>query len=140
MAEEEQQAPRKVGFSAAAAGHTNGLTKGSGGALAAAKAAVSGGSRKLIIKNFKAQPKIPDNYAQDTWQKLHEAVSAIESSTSINYDLEELYQAVENLCSYKVSSTLYKQLRQVCEEHVKSQIVQFREYPFNLRRDTYSCH
>lgn len=39
-------------------------------------------------------------------------------------------KAVENLCSYKVSPTLYKQLRQVCEDHVKAQIHQFREYPF----------
>uniref|UniRef100_A0A8C5THS4 Cullin 4A n=1 Tax=Malurus cyaneus samueli TaxID=2593467 RepID=A0A8C5THS4_9PASS len=75
-------------------------------------------------------PKLPDNYTQDTWQKLHEAVGAIQSSISIKYNLEELYQAVENLCSYKVSATLYKQLRQVCEEHVKAQILQFREYPF----------
>lgn len=43
--------------------------------------------------------------------------------------LEHL-KAVENLCSYKVSPTLYKQLRQVCEDHVKAQIQQFREYPF----------
>uniref|UniRef100_A0A8C0U446 Cullin 4A n=1 Tax=Cyanistes caeruleus TaxID=156563 RepID=A0A8C0U446_CYACU len=76
------------------------------------------------------RPKLPDNYTQDTWQKLHEAVGAIQSSISIKYNLEELYQAVENLCSYKVSATLYKQLRQVCEEHVKAQILQFREYPF----------
>lgn len=41
-----------------------------------------------------------------------------------------LFQAVENLCSYKVSPTLYKQLRQVCEDHVQAQIHQFREYPF----------
>lgn len=41
-----------------------------------------------------------------------------------------LLQAVENLCSYKVSPTLYKQLRQVCEDHVQAQIHQFREYPF----------
>lgn len=39
-------------------------------------------------------------------------------------------KAVENLCSYKVSPTLYKQLRQVCEDHVQAQIHQFREYPF----------
>lgn len=39
-------------------------------------------------------------------------------------------KAVENLCSYKVSPTLYKQLRQVCEDHVQGQIHQFREYPF----------
>ncbi|XP_048338355.1 cullin-4A-like, partial [Sphaerodactylus townsendi] len=35
--------------------------------------------------------------------------------------------AVENVCSYNASPTLYKQLRQVCEDHVKSQILQFRE-------------
>ncbi|XP_077153081.1 cullin-4A [Ranitomeya variabilis] len=116
----EQDAQRKGNFSTLV-NHTNGLTKSS--ALAAKPSA----SKKLIIKNFKDKPKLPDNYTQDTWQKLHEAVNAIESSTSIKYNLEELYQAVENLCSYKVSHTLYKQLRQVCEEHMKSQIYQFRE-------------
>ncbi len=45
------------------------------------------------------------------------------------YDLFCLPQAVENLCSYKVSPVLYKQLRQVCEDHVQAQILQFREYP-----------
>ncbi|XP_053163134.1 cullin-4A isoform X5 [Hemicordylus capensis] len=63
---------------------------------------------------------------QETWQKLHEAVRAIQSSTSIKYNLEELYQAVENVCSYKASPVLYKQLQQVCEDHVKAQILQFR--------------
>ncbi|NXT58119.1 CUL4A protein, partial [Pluvianellus socialis] len=87
---------------------------------------------QLPVSSFAERPKLPDNYTQDTWQKLHEAVGAIQSSISIKYNLEELYQAVENLCSYKVSATLYKQLRQVCEDHVKAQILQFREYPFLL--------
>ncbi len=39
-------------------------------------------------------------------------------------------QAVENLCSHKISAKLYKQLRVVCEDHIKAQIEQFREYPF----------
>ena len=39
-------------------------------------------------------------------------------------------QAVENLCSHKVSPTLYQQLRQACEGHVQAQILQFREYPY----------
>ncbi|NWV01122.1 CUL4A protein, partial [Upupa epops] len=130
MADESQKKPHL--------GHTNGLTKTA--SLAAASRAGGGGggggggatasSKKLVIKNLRERPKLPDNYAQDTWQKLHEAVGAIQSSTSIKYNLEELYQAVENLCSYKVSATLYKQLRQVCEDHVQAQIVQFREYPF----------
>uniref|UniRef100_A0A8C3RBM8 Cullin-4B n=1 Tax=Cyanoderma ruficeps TaxID=181631 RepID=A0A8C3RBM8_9PASS len=76
------------------------------------------------------KPKLPENYTDETWQKLKEAVEAIQNSTSIKYNLEELYQAVENLCSYKISANLYKQLRQICEDHIKAQIHQFREYPF----------
>ncbi|KAF1403444.1 Cullin-4A, partial [Spheniscus humboldti] len=138
MADEPQKKPHL----SALVGHTNGLTKPA--SLAAASRAGGGGgggggatasSKKLVIKNFRERPKLPDNYTQDTWQKLHEAVGAIQSSISIKYNLEELYQAVENLCSYKVSATLYKQLRQVCEDHVKAQILQFREYPFLVHRN-----
>ncbi|NWV10755.1 CUL4A protein, partial [Ptilonorhynchus violaceus] len=137
MADELQKKPHL----SALVGHTNGLTKPASLAATATRAAGGGGggatasSKKLVIKNFRERPKLPDNYTQDTWQKLHEAVGAIQSSISIKYNLEELYQAVENLCSYKVSATLYKQLRQVCEEHVKAQILQFREYPFVVHRN-----
>uniref|UniRef100_A0A2K6MDK1 Cullin 4A n=1 Tax=Rhinopithecus bieti TaxID=61621 RepID=A0A2K6MDK1_RHIBE len=92
-----------------------------------AKPGGAGGSQKLDPPN---RPRLPDNYTQDTWRKLHEAVRAVQSSTSIRYNLEELYQAVENLCSHKVSPMLYKQLRQACEDHVQAQILPFREYPF----------
>lgn len=44
-------------------------------------------------------------------------------------DLHLVLQAVENLCSHKISAKLYKQLRAVCEDHIKAQIDQFREYP-----------
>lgn len=47
---------------------------------------------KLPVSHFAERPKLPDNYTQDTWQKLHEAVGAIQSSISIKYNLEELYQ------------------------------------------------
>lgn len=47
---------------------------------------------KLPVSYFTERPKLPDNYTQDTWQKLHEAVGAIQSSISIKYNLEELYQ------------------------------------------------
>ncbi|NXL76906.1 CUL4A protein, partial [Leptocoma aspasia] len=132
--------PQKKSHLSALVGHTNGLTKPASLAATATRSTGGGGggatasSKKLVIKNFRERPKLPDNYTQDTWQKLHEAVGAIQSSISIKYNLEELYQAVENLCSYKVSATLYKQLRQVCEEHVKAQILQFREYPFVMHR------
>ncbi|XP_078403522.1 cullin-4B [Cetorhinus maximus] len=118
MAEEQ----RKNSGCTVLTGHANGLTKST--TFANSK---PGTAKKLVIKNFKDKPKLPDNYTNETWQKLKEAVEAIQKSTSIKYNLEELYQAVENLCSYKVSANLYKQLRQVCEDHIKAQIHQFRE-------------
>uniref|UniRef100_A0A4W5NJW3 Cullin 4A n=1 Tax=Hucho hucho TaxID=62062 RepID=A0A4W5NJW3_9TELE len=125
MAEDIRQ-DKKANFSALTEHNNNGVTKTSG--LASNK---TGASKKLVIKNFKDRPKLADNYTEDTWLKLRDAVGAIQNSTSIKYNLEELYQAVENLCSYKVSPTLYKQLRQVCEDHVQAQLHQFREYPLH---------
>ncbi|KAF7228402.1 cullin-4B [Nothobranchius furzeri] len=105
--------------------HANGLTKTAGSATFSSSK--PGAAKKLVIKNFREKPKLPENYTQETWQKLKEAVEAIQNSTSIKYNLEELYQAVENLCSHKISAKLYKQLRAVCEDHIKAQINQFRE-------------
>uniref|UniRef100_A0A3Q0S5D8 Cullin-4B n=1 Tax=Amphilophus citrinellus TaxID=61819 RepID=A0A3Q0S5D8_AMPCI len=100
--------------------HANGLTKTAGSATFSNSK--PGAAKKLVIKNFREKPKLPENYTQETWQKLKEAVEAIQNSTSIKYNLEELYQAVENLCSHKISAKLYKQLRAVCEDHIKAQI------------------
>ncbi|KAL0973652.1 hypothetical protein UPYG_G00207910 [Umbra pygmaea] len=89
--------------------HANGLTKTAGSSTFSSSK--PGAAKKLVIKNFKEKPKLPENYTQETWQKLKEAVEAIQNSTSIKYNLEELYQAVENLCSHDISAKLYKQLR-----------------------------
>ncbi|XP_018875034.1 cullin-4B isoform X1 [Gorilla gorilla gorilla] len=112
--------------SVASVHHANGLAKSSTTVSSFANSK-PGSAKKLVIKNFKDKPKLPENYTDETWQKLKEAVEAIQNSTSIKYNLEELYQAVENLCSYKISANLYKQLRQICEDHIKAQIHQFRE-------------
>ncbi|KAI4891024.1 hypothetical protein NFI96_013882 [Prochilodus magdalenae] len=133
MAEDTRQI-KKASFSALAE-HSNGVTKTPASATMASK---SGASKKLVIKNFKDRPKLTETYTEDTWLKLRDAVGAIQNSTSIKYNLEELYQAVENLCSYKVSPMLYKQLRQVCEDHVQAQIHQFKEYPLLYSLDSLS--
>uniref|UniRef100_A0A8C7UZD5 Cullin-4B n=1 Tax=Oncorhynchus mykiss TaxID=8022 RepID=A0A8C7UZD5_ONCMY len=134
MAEESSSAScssnkTKTVFLAGVVGHhANGLTKTAGSTTFSSSK--PGAAKKLVIKNFKEKPKLPENYTHETWQKLKEAVEAIQNSTSIKYNLEELYQAVENLCSHKISARLYKQLRVVCEDHIKAQIDKFREYPF----------
>ncbi|XP_017329973.2 cullin-4B isoform X1 [Ictalurus punctatus] len=125
MAEESPTASCSKAKSAFFSGHANGLTKSVGSATFANSK--PGAAKKLVIKNFKEKPKLPENYTRETWQKLKEAVEAIQNSTSIKYNLEELYQAVENLCSHKISAKLYKQLRVVCEDHIKAQIDEFRE-------------
>lgn len=75
-------------------------------------------SPKELVKNVRGSEYLP--YPQ----QLHLSFGIY------HFMLLRLLQAVENLCSYKVSPTLYKQLRQVCEDHVQAQIHQFREYPF----------
>lgn len=79
----------------------------------------------IIIIFFIDKPKLPENYQEQTWEKLQEAVVAIQTSKSIRYSLEELYQAVENMCNHKMASTLYSNLTILTESHVKANIEQF---------------
>jgi len=54
--------------------------------------------------------------------KLEEAVIAIQLSKPIKYSLEELYQAVVNMCSHKMDAQLYAKLKELTEQHVKRNI------------------
>lgn len=84
-----------------------------------------GDIKKLVIKNFKVKPVLPENYSENTWDKLREAIIAIQTSKPIIYSLEELYQAVENMCNHKMDSQLYVNLTACTEMHVKSNIKPF---------------
>ena len=66
------------------------------------------------------------------WRKLQEAILAIYDERPISYTLEELYQAVENMCSYKMAPTLYGRLRSICQEHVATLVPIFQKYPYCL--------
>lgn len=82
-----------------------------------------GDIRKLIIKNFDHAKSLPANYHEKTWEKLQKAVVAIQTSQPIEYSLEELYQAVDNMCSHKMDSQLYSKLTALTEQHVKSSVL-----------------
>lgn len=84
-----------------------------------------GDVKKIVIKNLKTIPTLPENYSESTWEKLREAVIAIQTSKPIAYSLEELYQAVENMCSHKMDSQTYAKLAELTEAHVKSNIEPF---------------
>lgn len=86
-------------------------------------------AKKLVIKNFE-RPQLPERYEEVAWAKLREAVVAIQQSQRISTSQEELYQAVENLCSHKMAPQLYENLRDLCEQHVRSALHTFFKYPF----------
>ena len=50
------------------------------------------GAKKMVIKPFKTQPKIPVNYEQSTWEKLAVAVRAVNSKVTVSISKEELYR------------------------------------------------
>lgn len=76
-----------------------------------------------------AKPELPENYSKVAWEKLREAIVAIHTQQPISYSLEELYQAVENMCSHKLSAQLYSNLRGECHRHVESLGPVFKQYP-----------
>ena len=46
------------------------------------KSKESNGAKKLVIKPFKTQPKLPENYEDATWSKLKEAINAVNNKIS----------------------------------------------------------
>ena len=80
---------------------------------------VSPGAKKLVIKNFKAKPALPDNFEERSIAKLRRAVVAIQKAERIDTSLEELYQAVENLCNHGKAEQVYANLRDLVEAHVQ---------------------
>ncbi len=74
------------------------------------------------------KPDLPENYERQTWDKLREAICAVHTETPISYSLEELYQAVENMCSHRLAAQVYENLRRECERHVRSLLPTFQRY------------
>ena len=101
----------------------NGLSKPN--LLGPATAASGGGAKKLVIKNLKARPSLPDNFESKAVDKLKNAVVAIQTAQPIDASLEELYQAVEALCSHGMAAEVYAHLKALIEAHVQESLKQF---------------
>jgi len=82
-------------------------------------------AKKLIIKNFKMKAKPVDDFQERSWEKLRNAVLAIQTSRPISTSLEELYQMVENLSSMGKAEKVYAQLKGLIEKHVEETVGQF---------------
>jgi len=82
-------------------------------------------AKKLVIKNLRLKPKLPDDFQTRSWEKLKKAVIAIQTAKPIDTSLEELYQYVENLCSHGMAEKVYHQLKELVEQHVEATVQQF---------------
>ena len=90
------------------------------------------------LKISVVKPDLPDNYGEESWKKLRESVQAVFNQHPISYILEELYQAVENMCSHGMATKLYQNLEEECRIHVQSIIPTFQQYP-NLCKIYFVC-
>ena len=79
-------------------------------------------SKKISIKPLKIKPKIPENFEQDTWEKLRAAVRAVHAKQAVGHSLEELYRAVEDMCLQNFAASVYDRLRAECEQHIESRL------------------
>ena len=89
---------RRQNFSALSVGSNGIKSFPSGGNIKSS--ALGTGAKKLVIKNLRAKPTLPENFQTKSLEKLKRAVLAIQTSTPIDASLEELYQAVEDLCNH----------------------------------------
>eukprot|EP01023_Acetabularia_acetabulum_P012286 TRINITY_DN15752_c0_g1_i1.p2 TRINITY_DN15752_c0_g1~~TRINITY_DN15752_c0_g1_i1.p2 ORF type:complete len:132 (+),score=13.87 TRINITY_DN15752_c0_g1_i1:250-645(+) len=72
------------------------------------------GQKKLSIKPLKVK-KLPDSFCENSWNKLQEAVRAVQNKRAVKCSLEELYRTVEDLCYHKLADKVYKKLEEECQ-------------------------
>ena len=77
---------------------------------------------KIRIKPLTTKPRIPENFARDTWEKLRAAVHAVHAKKAVGYTFEELFRAVEDMCLQNLASTVFDRLRAECEAHIELQL------------------
>jgi len=73
--------------------------------------------KKLVIRPLKLQPKLPDEFETTNWDRLQRAIHAVQEASPIACSLEQLYQAVEDLCVHNMAGKLYSHLQEECDQH-----------------------
>lgn len=76
--------------------------------------------RKLKINLKRFKPNLPENFEEESWNRLHAAIKALYQKESIGYSREELYQLVHDMCLHHRGSNLYQRLSKVFDKHIES--------------------
>ncbi|KAF3777264.1 Cullin-4 [Nymphaea thermarum] len=81
------------------------------------------GRKRVIFSTAASQttkPKVPTNFEEDTWSVLKSAIAAVFLKQPVSCSLEDLYQAVSNLCLHKMGGSLYDRIMKECESHISA--------------------
>lgn len=86
-------------------------------------AATSAAPKKLFVKNFrKTTQSDPEQYYNQVWKQLDDALEAIFSRDVKPFSMEQLYRGVENVCRQERAPQLFGRLKAKCREHVSKTI------------------
>eukprot|EP00755_Sulcionema_specki_P016611 Sspe_Gene.10480::Locus_3507_Transcript_1_1_Confidence_1.000_Length_2639::g.10480::m.10480/K10609/CUL4; cullin 4 len=83
---------------------------------------------KLQIKPFRTTPATPGDFVETSWGKLKAAVDAVYTQSPVQYLLEELYEAVEDLCINQHGQQLASWLQSLREEYTRKAVEQLLQH------------
>ncbi|EFC47621.1 predicted protein [Naegleria gruberi] len=102
----------------------NNTTASTGGGLTNPSPSVTPTKKKITclkIKPLSLKPTV-SNFEEETWNKLNNAVVAIQKKEKICTGQEELYQLCSDLARHKKSESTYSKLKLLCSKHIENVI------------------
>ena len=86
--------------------------------------ALTNGSKNLIIKNKKQTTSHdPEQYFEEIWGQLSDAVDVIFSRDETPFSMEQLYRGVENLCRQGKPALLFSKLQTKCGDRLENEVL-----------------
>lgn len=77
-------------------------------------------SSKFVIQPFKHNQQMDEDYANRTWQTLHDAIREIHRQNASGLSFEELYRNAYNMVLHKFGDKLYNGLTETITQHLQA--------------------
>ena len=74
---------------------------------------------KFVIQPFKHNQAMDEDYANRTWQTLHDAIHEIHRQNASGLSFEELYRNAYNMVLHKFGDKLYNGLTETITKHLQ---------------------
>ena len=78
------------------------------------------GRAKFVIQPFKHNQQMDEEYANKTWQTLHNAIHEIHKQNASGLSFEELYRNAYNMVLHKFGDKLYQGLSDTITAHLRT--------------------